>query len=106
MKEVERKLTQSARPQRRSFRALDMTGKFIWIERDRAYCERWRDQVNSDQGKADLEEYKKWLADTKRVQNGQPHDNMMNRALFYGWLEKRDALAKKRVSLPARTPKR
>ncbi len=94
MKEVERKLTQSARPQRRSFQALDKTGKFIWIERDRAYCERWRDQVNSDQGRADLEDYKKWLTDTKRVQNGQPHDNMTNRALFYGWLEKRDAVAK------------
>lgn len=96
MKEVDRKLTQSARPQRRSFQALDKTGKFIWIERDRAYCERWRDQVNSEQGKADLEDYKRWLVDTKRVQNGQPHDNMANRALFYGWLEKRDALAKKK----------
>jgi hypothetical protein len=85
MKEVDRKLTQSARPQRRSFQALDNTGKLIWIERDRAYCERWLDQVNSEQGKADLENYKKWLVDTKRVQNGQPHDNMTNRALFYGW---------------------
>jgi hypothetical protein len=97
MKEVDRKLTQSARPQRRSFQALDKTGKFIWIERDRAYCERWRDQVNSDQGKADLADYKTWLVDTKRVQNGQPHDNMTNRALFYGWLEKRDALARQKA---------
>ena len=36
----------------------------------------------------------KRLVDAKRVQNGQPHDNMANRALFYVPLEKGDAFAK------------
>ena len=69
-------------------------GQVFAVERDRVYCERSRDQVNSAQGNADLEDYKKRLVDAKRVQNGQPHDNMANRALFYVPLEKGDAFAK------------
>ena len=49
------------------------------------------------------EDYKKWLVDTKRIQNGQPHDNMTNRALFYAWLEKRDASKTKTVTSDERS---
>lgn len=93
MKEFDRKITQARPEPRKSFQALEASGKFIWIEHDLDYCERWRDQVNAMQGAADFAEYQRWLVDTGRVQNGRPHDNMTNRVLFYAWLEKRDALS-------------
>ena len=98
MKELDRKVT-NARPEpRKSFQALYAAGKVIWIEHDRAYCERWREKVQSPQGQADREDYMKWLVDTKRVQNGRAHDNHANRMLFYSWLEKRDAFARRAAS--------
>jgi hypothetical protein len=67
MKEFDRKIS-SARPEaRKSFTALDAANKFIWIARDHAYCERWRDLVNSADSKTDYVTYKRWLIDTKRV---------------------------------------
>jgi hypothetical protein len=98
MKELDRKISQARREPRKSFQALNAAGKFVLIERDRAYCEQWRDRVNSEQSQADREDYKKWLVATKRIQNRKPHDNLTNRALFYGWLENRDARAKRGVA--------
>jgi len=39
-------------------------------------------KLQSLASQADLEDYKKWLQETGRIQNGAPHDNMMNRTLF------------------------
>ena len=96
MKELDRTLT-GARPEaRRSYQTLrdaqiDGTRKFIFQNRDRAYCELWRDQVKSPETQAMRAEYEKWLIATKRVQNGHPADTMANRMLFYGDLERREA---------------
>jgi hypothetical protein len=95
MKELDRKITHVRPEPGKSYQALDGSGKFIWIEHDRAYCERWRDKVKSPESEADLQDYKKWLVDTKRVQNGRLADNPTNRVLFYAWLEKRDASTKR-----------
>jgi hypothetical protein len=99
MKEFDRKLTNVRPEPRRSFQTLERSGRFRWVEYDHTYCQEWRKRVDSVEGQADFKDYKRWLANTGRVQDGNPHDNMANRALFYSWVEKRDALARSGVKL-------
>jgi hypothetical protein len=87
MKELARKLTKAARPMRRSRAALEETQKFKFVELDRAYCVRWRELVNNPEPHYTREDYHLWLKQTGRVQNGQAHDNTVNRLLFFSWLE-------------------
>ena len=91
MKEFQRKLSASSRPQRRSFQALanasrDGTPKFIWVEHDRAFCEQWRKRVDSVEGHEDRKDYAQWL-EANGLSDGQA-----NRARFYNWIEHRDAV--------------
>lgn len=91
MKELDRKLTHSNRPPRRSFLALDGarspmgTKKFHFIEYDRRYCEEWRARVDDPAGQAERAGYSSWLYATGRSQNGRPVDTMSNRMLFAIW---------------------
>ena len=67
--------------------ALNETRKFTFIEHDREYCAKWREMLEQPEARAMWNAYENWLSDTGRVQNGRPHDNMTNRALFYTWFE-------------------
>lgn len=73
MKEMDRKITNSPRPQRRSFQALEATDKFRFIERDREYCKLWHgmmDELMSQNGMSH-EGFLKWLSDSGRVRDGE-----------------------------------
>lgn len=87
MKELDRKITNARPKPRASYVALDETRKFKFIEHDREYCAKWREMLEQPEARAMWNAYEKWLSDTGRVQNGRPHDNMTNRALFYTWFE-------------------
>jgi hypothetical protein len=91
MKELDRKIT-NARPNvRRARQALDATRKFHFIERNREFCERWRDEINKAESQAMRDQYGRWLHETGRVQNGRPHDNITNRTLLLAWLDRQEA---------------
>ena len=92
MKELDRKIT-NARPMRRKSRqVLDVTGKFHFIEHDRAYCERWREMVARPEAIAERDAYAQWLRETGRVQNGRLHDNVANRAMYLAWSDARQVV--------------
>lgn len=90
MKELDRKVGPVKRPRRKSWLALQESQKFKFQERDRTYCERWRDgmaQLGAETGMTS-EGYSRWLADTGRVQKGRPHDNMANRIEYFALLDR------------------
>lgn len=93
MKELDRKVGPVKRRQRKSWVALQGAGKFKFQERDRAYCQRWRDGMGKLAAETGMtsEGYSKWLADTGRVQNGRPHDNMANRIEYFAILDRQRA---------------
>lgn len=102
MKELERQITRARPKPRASFTALeqatrDGTKKFIWVNYDRRYCERWRDKIHSLEYRGLMKRYARWLSDTKRIQNGHPHDTVSNRVTFYTWLENQEALGRKPI---------
>ena len=91
MKELDRKLAPTRRQPRKSWLALEQSGKFKFQERDRAYCERSREsmpQLQAETGMSD-ERYSRWLAETGRVQNGRPHDTMANRIEYFALLDRK-----------------
>lgn len=92
MKELDRKVTNAGREPRRSFRALAETGRFKFIERDRAHCELWNKAVEDAGAEGLVRQYHDWLLQTRRVQNGRPHDNMTNRARFFARYENKEQL--------------
>jgi hypothetical protein len=95
MKELDRKITNSTRPMRRSRQALEHSGKFKFLERRRDYWERLRAVVQKD-GAAVIADFARWLIDTGRIQNGRPADTMANWFLYNAWLYNRDAVTTKR----------
>ena len=101
MKELDRKVTQARPKPRGSYVALNKTEKFKFIELDRAYCVEWRRRLEQPESRQMWDQYENWLADTKRVQHGVPRDTMMNRSLFYMWLERQEALASTAGVTPA-----
>jgi hypothetical protein len=96
MKELDRKVTNSPRTPRLSYQALDSAirndrKKFGFYELDRAYCERWRDEINKPNWLEAVDEYRDWLIRTGRVQHGKAKDTMINRSQFFTWREQRQA---------------
>jgi hypothetical protein len=89
MKELDRQWTGKPPRPRRSYLALENSRKgtvkpFHFRERDRRYVEAWHDSVEQPEAKAMMESYRAWLAATGRTQNERPHDNLVNRILFFG----------------------
>lgn len=90
MKELDRKVGPVKRPSRKSFLALEQSGKFKFQERDRAYLENSRrkmPQLQAETGMTD-EGYGRWLFETGRVQNGKPHDTIANRIEYFVLLDR------------------
>jgi hypothetical protein len=94
MKELDRKVT-AARPNpRRSYQALEAVDKFRFLERDRAYCEEWRQMMEPLMAENSMTPagYQQWLTEKGRVQNGRPHDNWNNRIQYFAWCESKPGL--------------
>jgi hypothetical protein len=96
MKDLDRIVSKSGKEPRKSKQALDQTGKFIFVKRDREYCQQWAammEQMQTDSG-ITKEGYIQWLKDTGRVQNDRPHDSWTNRFRYWVWFQNRNELGK------------
>jgi len=89
MKELDRKISKPHQEKRKQLVALEHLGAFKFVELDRDYCLRLREQV---QKSGDEPGYWEWLRRTGRVQNGKPHDNYGNRFNYYIYIINREAL--------------
>jgi hypothetical protein len=87
MKELDRKVTNSPRPARKSWLALEQTKKFHFIERGQEYWMLLRERVEKPESAALMDAYQQWLIRTGKVQRGQPAHNMRNWILFNAWLD-------------------
>jgi hypothetical protein len=91
MKELDRKVGLVRRDPRKSWLALEQSGRFKFQERDRAYFERARammPQLQAETGMTD-ESYSRWLFETGRFQNGRPHDTIANRIEYFALLDRK-----------------
>jgi len=97
MKDLDRSVGEARKP-RDSFRALKETGKFVFIQRDRAYFQEWHDRMSQLKAESGMNEqdYVNWLIETGRVQDGRVHDNWGNRFQYYVWSDNRKALSRRR----------
>lgn len=95
MKDLDRRITKSSRPIRRSFIALQETGKFKFIERGREYWDDLRTMVEKPEALELMEEWDRWLFRTRKAQDGKPARTMQNWILFNAWIDNQDALRTK-----------
>jgi len=98
MKEMERRLGYTDRPQRLSFRALEASGHFRFVWLDRRYCEEFRAELENPRTSNFMERYTAWLHDTRRVQRGAPHDTLTNRLRFAALADVEELLGARRDS--------
>jgi hypothetical protein len=98
MKELDRHVGPIHYPERKSKSALARDDHFRFIEFRRDYFQRWAEHMPDLERETGFtgESYRKWLFDTGRVQNGRPHDNWANRALFMAFLDVSHTSAKNR----------
>jgi hypothetical protein len=101
MKDLDRRITKSSRPMRRSFAALQATDKFKFIERGREYWDRLREMVQKPEGFELMEEWDRWLLRTGKVQDGKVARTMQNWVLFNTWIDNQPALRKKYDDAPS-----
>jgi hypothetical protein len=94
MKELDRKITNVPPRRRASCDALLSTGRFVFVERDREYCENWRQQMNTLMAENGMsqEGFRRWLKENRRVQNGVYPDNAGTRLEYMVWLEGKPGL--------------
>lgn len=94
MKELDRKITGVPPQRRKPCQALLDTKRFQFGERDRAYCESWRNQMETvmKENGMSADGFKQWLEKNRRVQNGIYPDNMGTRLEYFIWLESKSGL--------------
>jgi hypothetical protein len=93
MKDLDRKIGPKKFPERKSKIALAAENHFKFQELDRDYCLRLQEAVKEQKPEPG---YLEWLQQTKRIQNGRPHDNWANRFAYFAWKENQDILGPKR----------
>ncbi len=94
MKELDRKITGQPPQRRRSCEALLETKRFTFVERGEEFCRDWkatRDSLTRNEGPT-REEFKEWLEQTGRVQNGIYPDNPGTRLQYMIWFESKPGL--------------
>jgi hypothetical protein len=82
MKEMQRRLGLTSRPVRRSFQALEQSGRFKFRWHGRVWCQDFRDKLERAGASELMATYEKWLHKSGRVQDGKVHDTPMNRLDF------------------------
>lgn len=93
MKDLDRRVSGSGRAPRLSKQALDGAGKFIFMERDRAYVKNWKErmpQLHQATGFSS-EGYYDWLVRKGRIQEGVPHDTWTNKFEYFASLQSSDS---------------
>ena len=90
MKELDRCITGEPPISRRSYQALEETNKFIFLYRDREFCQQWRENKEAIEAHygMNVKDYVDWLIDNRRAQNGRVHDNWTNRFEYFAWKDR------------------
>lgn len=88
MKELDRRITQARPNVRGARRALEDSGKFVFIEHDRDYWEELK--VAAETSLHLRDEWDEWLIHRGRVQDGRPARTLANWFLFNAWMDAKD----------------
>jgi len=99
MKELDRRITGIPPRVRLSYRALQGSGKFRFLERDRDYWELMKKDVQKPESMALMVEFDQWLISKGKrgLAGGMPTPNDWFR--FMAWHDNRDEIARRATSL-------
>lgn len=89
MKDLDREVGPVKFNERISKRVLEDSNRFKFSKLGNEYCLRLKERIDREQPGVG---YAEWLQATGRVQNGRPHDNWTNRALYFAWQDDQNTL--------------